>query len=64
MPSKETNMRTAMRLFHSPIKLTKEQYEEFCKLADELDLTVQDVFDWEQMDKTLDNESKCHFINS
>lgn len=57
-------MRTAMRLFHSPIKLTKEQYEEFCKLADELDLTVQDVFDWEQMDKTLDNESKCHFINS
>ena len=64
MPSKETNMRTAMRLFHSPIKLTEKQYAEFCKLADELGLTVQDVSDWEQMDKTLDNEFKCHYIHA
>ena len=43
----EEKTKIAKRLFNT-LHLDEEQYEEFRKLATELDLTIDDVKDWDK----------------
>lgn len=55
--NREQKMRVAMALFNSGVRLTPEQYKQFKLFAEELDLTVKDVTDWNAIEQEL-NQSK------
>lgn len=53
----EEKTKIAKRLFNT-LHLDEEQYEEFKKLAEELDLTIDDVKDWDKP------SPETHFVPS
>ena len=55
-------MKVAKDLFKNT-SMTKEQYHEFCLLAEELDLVVADTEDWTDVEKSLEENFKPHYIN-
>lgn len=58
--NQSSKMREAMSLFKT--KLSPEQYEQFCLLAEELDLTIEDVSSWEEIAKELETSFIPNYI--
>ena len=60
--NREQKMKVARELFENT-SMTREQYKQFCLLAEELDLTVADTESWNQIAKTLEEDFKPFYIN-
>lgn len=58
--NQSSKMREAMSLLQT--KMSPEQYEQFCLLAEELDLTIEDVSSWEEIAKELETSFTPNYI--
>ena len=58
---KAQKIKIANTLFRNTT-MTQEQYDTFCALAEDLQLTIDDVQRWGEEEKKLNNEDKPHYI--
>ena len=58
---KAQKIKIANTLFRNTT-MTQEQYETFCNLAEDLQLTIDDVQRWGEEEKKLNNDGKPHYI--
>lgn len=58
--NQSSKMREAMSLLQT--KMSPEQYKQFCLLAEELDLTIEDVSSWEEISKELETSFTPNYI--
>ena len=60
--NREQKMKVARELFENT-SMTREQYKQFCLLAEELELTVADTESWKKITESLEEEFKPFYIN-
>ena len=60
--NREQKMKVARELFENT-SMTREQYKQFCLLAEDLELTVADTESWKKITESLEEEFKPFYIN-